>query len=108
MFASKASLKVSVYNTLEFIRALPHTDNLYSKLYRMMITEPVSKQFLRKASELLAGLLSIFGFYTAMFVSVYNITFNQESFGCSVTFLYFPENPEVDRYDLKLDAHGRL
>ena len=47
----------------------------------MMITEPVSKQFLRKASELLAGLLSIFGFYTAMFVSVYNITFNQESFG---------------------------
>ena len=45
-----------------------------------MIAEPVSKQFLRKASELLAGLLSMFGFYTAMFISVYNITFNQESF----------------------------
>ena len=52
-----------------------------------MIAEPVSKQFLRKASELLAGLLSMFGFYTAMFVSVYNITFNQESFRCSVIFL---------------------
>ena len=89
LFDWKASLKVSVYNTLEFISALSHTDNLYSKLYKMMITEPVSKQFLRKASELLAGLLSLFGFYTAMFISVYNITFNQESFGCSVTCVYF-------------------
>ena len=50
-----------------------------------MRTEPVSKLFLKKASELLAGLLSMFGFYTAMIVSVYNITFNQESFGRGVT-----------------------
>ena len=35
-----------------------------------MIAEPVSKQFLRKASELLAGLLSMFGFNTAMSISL--------------------------------------
>ena len=50
-----------------------------------MRSEQVSKLFLKKASELLVGLLSMFGFYTAMIVSVYNITFYQESFGRNVT-----------------------
>ena len=59
------------------------------ELYKIMRTEPVSKLFLKKTSELLVGLLSMFGFYTAMIVSVYNITFNQESFGRSVTCLDF-------------------
>ena len=46
----------------------------------MMRNDSLRKQFLRKTSELFAGLFSMFGFYTAMFVTVYNITFNQECF----------------------------
>jgi len=79
-------LKVIVYNTLIYKSVSS------DELYRIMRTKPVSKLFLKKASELLAGLLSMFGFYTAMIVSVYNITFNQDSFGCSVACFNFSES----------------